>query len=168
MFTFTQGPAYVPLCERKNSYKKEYIRKEKQMSRVNKKIAGCGFHHASMRVRDLEKSLKFYKEGLGFVERVSWGKAPQRTVLLDTGDGNYFEISQGDPEQAQEHGIFQHIALRSDDCKTAIEAARSAGAEVTLETKDVNLPSDPPLQVRIAFFKGPDGEVIELFQNDQT
>ena len=138
------------------------------MSGKNKRIAGCGFHHVSMKVRDLEKSLKFYTEGLGFVEKVSWGKAPRRTVLLDTGDGNYFEISQGDPKQVQEPGIFGHIALRSDDCEAAIEAARSAGAEVTLETRDVNLPSDPPLQLRIAFFKGPDGEVIELFQNDQT
>jgi glyoxylase I family protein len=142
--------------------------KEEEMSGKNKKIAGCGFHHASMKVRDLEKSLKFYTEGLGFVEKVSWGEAPKRTVLLDTGDGNYFEISQGDPDQVQEPGIFGHIALRSDDCEAAIEAARSAGAEVTLETRDVNLPSDPPLKLRIAFFKGPDGEVIELFQNDQT
>jgi glyoxylase I family protein len=138
------------------------------MSEGNKKIKGCGFHHVSMRVRDLERSLKFYTEGLGFIEKTSWGKAPQRTVLLDTGDGNYFEISQGDPEQVQEPGIFQHIALRSDDCDAAIGAARSAGAEVTLEPRDVNLPSDPPLQLRIAFFKGPDGEIIELFQNDQT
>lgn len=138
------------------------------MSGENKKIRGCGFHHVSMKARDLDRSLKFYTEGLGFVEKASWGEAPQRTVLLDTGDGNYFEISQGNPEQVQEPGIFHHIALRSEDCSAAIEAARSAGAEVTLETRDINLPSNPPLQLRIAFFKGPDGEVIELFQNDQT
>jgi glyoxylase I family protein len=64
----------------------------------NKVIAGCGFHHVSMKVKDLKASLKFYTECLGFVEKVSWGKDPRRTVLLDTGDGNYFEISQGDPD----------------------------------------------------------------------
>ena len=81
-----------------------------------------------MSVRDLTKSIEFYVDGLGFVERVSWGEAPKRTVLLDTGDGNYFEISQGDPEQVYEEGVFKHIALRVDDCKAAIELARKAGA----------------------------------------
>ena len=134
----------------------------------NKKIKGCGFHHVFMKVGDLEKSLKFYTEALGFVEKASWGQGPGRMVLLDTGDGNYFEISQGDPEQIKEGGLFLHVALRTDDCDAAIEAARAAGAEVTIEPKDVNIPATPTLPVRIAFFKGPDGEVIELFQNELT
>ena len=138
------------------------------MSGSNKKIKGCGFHHLSMSVRDLTKSIEFYVEGLGFVERVSWGKAPKRTVLLDTGDGNYFEMSQGDSEQDFEEGVFKHIALRADDCKAAIELARKAGAEVTMETRDVNLSSEPSIPIRIAFFKGPDGEIVELFQNKVT
>ena len=138
------------------------------MPGVNKKIKGCGFHHLSMRVRDLDASIKFYTEGLGFIERFSWGEASKRTVLLDTGDGNYFEISQGDPEKVYGDGIFQHIALRADDCGVAIEAARAAGAEVTVETRDVTISTEPPLPIRIAFFKGPDGELIELFQDERT
>jgi glyoxylase I family protein len=138
------------------------------MSGMNKKIKGCGFHHLSMRVRDLDASIKFYTEGLGFVERFSWGKGSDRIVLLDTGDGNYFEISQGDPEKVNGEGVFRHIALRADDCGEALEAARIAGAEVTRETTDVVIPTEPPLPIRIAFFKGPDGEVIELFQDEQT
>jgi len=138
------------------------------MSEKNQKIKGCGFHHVFMKVRDLDKSIKFYTEGLGFVEKFSWGEAPNRMVLLDTGDGNYFEISQGDPNQTHEDGAFQHIALRTDDCDAAIEAARAAGAEVTIEPRDVTLDAGVTLQLRIAFFKGPDGEVIEFFQDEQT
>ncbi len=138
------------------------------MAGTNNKIAGGGFHHVSMKVRDLNASIKFYTEGLGFVEKASWGTAPNRTVLLDTGDGNYFEISQGDSEKTQEVGLFQHIALRTDDCDAATEAARAAGAEITMEPKDVSLTGTPPLQLRISFFKGPDGEIVEFFQNDQT
>jgi hypothetical protein len=37
-----------------------------------------------------------------------------------------------------------------------------------VEARDVTLSSDPPMQIRIAFFKGPDGELIELFEDDQT
>jgi len=134
----------------------------------NKKITGCGFHHLSMKARNLDASIKFYTEALGFVERFSWGEGSKRTVLLDTGDGNYFEISQGDPEKVYEEGVFQHIALRADDCGAALEAARAAGAEVTVETRDVTLSIEPPLPIRIAFFKGPDGELIELFQDERT
>ena len=138
------------------------------MSSTNSKIRDCGFHHISMSVRDLDKSRKFYSEGLGFTERFSWGKEPKRIILMDTGDGNYLEISQGDPNHAYIEGIFRHLALRVDDCKTALELARNAGAEVTVEARDVTLSSDPPMQIRIAFFKGPDGELIELFEDDQT
>ncbi len=137
------------------------------MTSTNKNVKGCGFHHLSMKARNLEKTIKFY-EALGFVERVSWGEAAKRTVLLDTGDHNYFEISQGDPDQVYGEGVFKHVALRVDDCQAAIEMARKAGAEVTIETRDVTLKSEKPIQIRIAFFKGPDGELIELFENKDT
>jgi glyoxylase I family protein len=143
-----------------------YVRKE--MSGINKKIKGCGFHHVSMSVKDLDKSIKFYSEGLGFTERFSWGKLPRRTVLMDTGDGNYFEISKGDPTHTYGEGIFRHLALRVDDCKAVLELARKAGAEVTVEARDATLSSNQPIQIRIAFIKGPDGELIELFENDVT
>lgn len=137
------------------------------MSGDNKKIKGCGFHHVSLKVKDLEKSLEFYRK-LGFTERYSWGQDPKKTVLMDAGDSNYFEISQGEPDPSQVEGVYRHLALRVDDCESALETARSAGAEVTTETRDVTLPGEPPLQIRIAFFKGPDGELIELFEDEQT
>jgi glyoxylase I family protein len=137
------------------------------MTSTNKKVKGCGFHHLSFKAKNLEKTVKFY-EALGFVERISWGEGAKRTVLLDTGDHNYFEISQGDPDQANGEGDFKHVALRVDDCKAAIEAARKAGAEVTVETREVTLKSAKPIPIRIAFFKGPDWELIELFENKDT
>lgn len=133
----------------------------------NNRIKGCGFHHLSMRVRDIEASLKFYRDTLGFVEKTAWGEGEKRTVLLDTGDGNYFEISQG--EAGEGGSVYHHIALRADDCGAALEAARAAGVEVTMETRDISLDSTMgALNLRIAFFKGPDGELVELFQNEQT
>jgi catechol 2,3-dioxygenase-like lactoylglutathione lyase family enzyme len=87
---------------------------------------------------------------------------------LDTGDGNYFEISGGRTAELAPNGHFAHIALRATDCDAVVEKVRAFGAEVTVEPKDVALPSDPPTPIRIAFFKGPDGELIELFDNEAT
>jgi glyoxylase I family protein len=138
------------------------------MTGTNQTLGGGGFHHVSIRVRDLEASIRFYTDALGFVQRVSWGQGAKRTVLLDTGDGNYFEITGGRTDEPQPDGHFAHIALRSADCDAVIAKVRAAGAEVTVEPRDVSLPSDPPTPVRIAFFKGPDGELIELFDNEAT
>ena len=130
-------------------------------------VKGCGFHHVSMKVRDLDKSREFY-EGLGFNVRYMWGEPGKRTLLMDTGDGNYFELSQGDKNQVSSEGFFRHIALRVDDCEAAVDTARSLGAEVTIEPREVTLSGEPPIGIKIAFFKGPDGELIELFQNEET
>ncbi len=142
-----------------------FANKERKMSGTNKKLFGGGFHHVFLRVSDIEKSIKFYTEVLGFVEKTSWGSGAGKMILLDTGDGNYFELGQG---SLTEGGSYQHVAIRTDNCDKALEAARAAGAPITMEPRDVDLPSNPPIKVRIAFFKGPDGEVIELFQNEAT
>jgi catechol 2,3-dioxygenase-like lactoylglutathione lyase family enzyme len=138
------------------------------MTGTNETLGGGGFHHVSIKVQDIEASIRFYTEALGFVYKTEWGQGAKRTVLLDTGDGNYFEITGGRTDELAPNGHFAHIALRATDCDAVIAKVRAAGAEVTVEPKDVVLPSDPPLPIRIAFFKGPDGELIELFDNEAT
>ena len=65
------------------------------MTGHNQKIGGGGFHHIAMQVKDFDASLQFYTEGLGFTPTVAWGEGSQRAVMLDTGDGNYFELFAG-------------------------------------------------------------------------
>jgi glyoxylase I family protein len=134
----------------------------------NSVVGGGGFHHISMRVQDLEASIKFYAEGLGFEQKFAWGPEDNRTVLLDTGDGNYLEIAGGESDGFNPNGVVRHLAFRTHDIDKAIKAARAAGAEVTIEPKAVVLSNDPPLPVRVAFFKGPDGEVVEFFEDSVT
>jgi glyoxylase I family protein len=135
----------------------------------NKKIGGGGFHHLALRVRDFDASVKFYTEGLGFSEKLSWGEGAKRAVMLDTGDGNYLELFAGGTDEPKPEGAVLHFALRTANCDAAIDQARRAGAEVTVEPKNVDIPSRPAVTpVRIAFCKGPDGEIIEFFQNELT
>ncbi|MBD2844196.1 VOC family protein [Paenibacillus sp. IB182496] len=128
----------------------------------NQTIGGGGFHHVAIRVYDFEATITFYTEVLGFTERVRWGEGDKRAIMLDTGDGNYLEVFAGGAQGQKPEGAFLHLALRSDDVDAATERARAAGMEVTVEPKDAVLGGIP---VRISFFKGPDGEIIELFQS---
>jgi glyoxylase I family protein len=123
-----------------------------------------GFHHVALRVRDFDASYAFYTQGLGFAPAHRWGGEGKRAVMLDTGDGSFLEIFEGGDAAHEPAGAVLHFALRTQDCDGVTERARSAGARVTVEPKDVDIPADPVLPVRIAFFEGPDKEVIELFQ----
>src|SRR5436309_1866105 len=139
------------------------------MERANPIIPGCGFHHVAIRVVDFDATLRFYTGALGFRKAVEWGEGDGRACMLDTGDGNYLEVFAGGkrpPGETAPEGAIIHFALRTDDCDAALERARAAGAEVTMEPKDLAVFGDPPIPIRIAFFKGPGGEIVELFQND--
>jgi len=135
---------------------------------TNCTVGGCGFHHVAIRARSYDASVKFYTEALGFKTRVEWGDAPKRATMLDTGDGNYLEIFERPDQPPVDHeAAILHFALRTTDCDAALERARAAGAVVTMESKDVDLPAKSGIvPVRIAFCKGPDGEVIEFFENE--
>lgn len=134
------------------------------MAGYNSKIGGGGFHHLAIKVRDFDSSMRFYRDVLGFTEKISWGEGNNRAAMLDTGDGNYIEMFAGGSSEPKPEGIYLHVAFRTGDCDAAIEKARAGGAVVTAEPKDVVIQSNPPTPVRIAFCKGPDGELIEFFQ----
>jgi len=140
---------------------------ERRAKQPNKAVPGCGFHHVAIRTADWDRSLAFWQEGMGFHRAVQWGEAPRRACMLDTGDGNYLEIFERDPREpgAPSEAAILHFCFRTDDCDAALERARAAGAEVTMEPKSLAI-SEPPIPIRIAFFKGPDGEICELFQNE--
>lgn len=142
----------------------------------NATLHGGGFHHIAIRAYDFDATLRFYIEGLGFRRAHGWGKDDRanggkdsRAALLDTGDGNYVEVfagREGDPSETLPEGSLLHFALRTSDTAAALERARNAGATVTMETKSVTPDNgDRPLEFRIAFVRGLNGEIIEFFQN---
>jgi glyoxylase I family protein len=134
------------------------------MAGTNAAIGGGGFHHVALKAKDFDRSVRFYTQALGFKEKLRWGEGGGRAIMLDTGDGSSLEIFAGGTGGTPE-GALLHFALRTADCGAALERARAAGAPVTMEPQDVDIPSRPVVRVRIAFCKGPDGEVIEFFQS---
>ncbi|RYG73435.1 VOC family protein [bacterium] len=134
----------------------------------NQKIPGCGFHHIAVSTAQWDKSLSFYTEGLGFTQKIIWGEAPERGVMLDTGDGNYLEIFERAvaPTPTGEANIL-HLCFRVNDCAQAVEVARAAGAFVKTETFAPEVFEKMGLDAKIAFILGPDGEIIEFFECPQ-
>ncbi len=132
----------------------------------NQAIPGCGTHHVAIQSRDWNASLRLYRDVLGMKSVAEFGPEERRIMLLDAGDGSHVELFQPTGETPSPGGPspndpVTHIALATTDTRTAIEHVRTHGYEVTVEPKDLNLGG---LDVTIAFFKGPSGEVVEFFQ----
>ena len=64
--------------------------------------------------------------------------------------------------------MLWHFAVRTNDLDRTLEAVAQGGYEVTRSAKRVDLLDavrDQAFSIRIAFFRGPDGEEIELFED---
>lgn len=136
----------------------------------NAVIAGCGMHHISIQTRDWEASLHLYKEVLGMSVAAEFGPIDRPIVLLDMGDGSHVELMPPKPEPKVIKNTVAgdpilHFALATTDTRAAIDHIRRSGYEITVEPKTVDLSG---MSVTFAFFKGPNGEEIELFQTNQT
>ena len=138
---------------------------------MNQVIKGMGFHHIALRVKDFDKSVRFY-EALGGVIKVAWGSAPNRCAMIDFGDGGCIELFSGGIENTKEsatrRGEWLHLALGCEDPDAAYAAAIEAGATKRTAPYDELLPAQPPIPLRLAFVYGPDGEVIEFFHVRET
>jgi len=129
----------------------------------NLKLRGGGLHHIAIEASDFDRSLRFYTEGLGFRNVLTFPEESQMVAMLDTGDGTYVELFSGGSGE-KPRGSLLHFAVRTDDCEVATERARAAGATITQDPTDAVLEGDPPVPVRYSFCEGPDGERIELLQ----
>ncbi len=130
---------------------------------TNKVLGGGGFHHVAIKVKNFDTSVSLYKNLLGCVEVAAWGEGNGRGIMLDTGDGACFEIFAGGTGEQPANG-FYHVALRTTRLDEVLASIRTAGLPVTMDATDIVIGSVPPIPARIAFFTGPDGESIELFQ----
>ncbi|MCY4020287.1 MAG: VOC family protein [Chloroflexi bacterium] len=131
----------------------------------NSKIAGLGTHHIAVQTQDYDSSIAFYTEVMGMERAVEFSAGGRRISLLDIGDGSHLELFEplpgSSPSGDATDNVVFHFALTTTDIEPALERVRAAGMEITVELKTVDL---GPLNVSIAFFKGPGGEVVELFQ----
>jgi lactoylglutathione lyase len=116
--------------------------------------------HTMVRVRDLEASLRFYRDLLG-LEEVRRKEVPQGrftlVFLAAPGQGDVAELEltwNWDPEEYGGGRNFGHLAYRVDDIYAACRRFQDAGVTI----------NRPPRDGHMAFVRSPDGISIELLQ----
>lgn len=113
-------------------------------------------HHIALKTQHFEESKKFYTEALGFpiVGTLFNG----RIVFIDIG-GTTIELLGSDPVANAEPASlgFTHLAFQVDDVDATYADLKAKGVQFHIEPRGE--------EIRTAFFRDPDGNVLELFKS---
>jgi len=138
-----------------------------------------GIHHTAISTGDIERSLRFYRDLLGFTEVFSsaWPVGTEatdrivglkdssaRVVMLRAGNAcvELFQYATPEPKPGDmnrpvcDHGIT-HLCLQVSDIDT--EYARLAAAGMRF-----HCPPQPAGRLRVTYGRDPDGNVVELLE----
>jgi lactoylglutathione lyase len=126
-----------------------------------------GIAHWALKVRDLERSLKFYRDTLGFKEmmRIDWPDGPRKgkllLVYLRVTDTQYVELfpdGEGDVAPTEDITSMHHVCLQVDDMAKTAAHLKSIGIALY---RDVKVGLDHNAQ---CWIMDPDGNRIEFMQ----
>jgi glyoxylase I family protein len=136
------------------------------MESKNRIIQGAGVHHIAVRARDWEQSRQFYEELLGMPYVTTIETPTEKFVFFDIGNGSYIELfhpnaSTPAPGSPSANDPVTHFALTTTNLNEVIERVRAANYKITIEPSNVMVDK---WDIVFAFFEGPNGESIELFQ----
>jgi len=115
-----------------------------------------GLAHVCFTVRNLDASIAFYRDKLGFAPAFDFinEKGERFGVYLHIGARNFIELFSGRPEAAANQS-YKHFCVEVGDIEATVAQLRSKGVEVT----PVKMGSDSSWQ---AWLNDPDGNRIEL------
>ncbi|MFO1469549.1 MAG: VOC family protein [Turneriella sp.] len=115
--------------------------------------------HAMVRVRDLEKSVAFFRDALGLIEnrRKDYPEGRYTLVFLAAPENPEVEVELTYNYDDEDYGgarNFGHLAFEVDDIYATCERLQKHGVTI----------NRPPRDGRMAFVRSPDQISIELLQ----
>ncbi len=116
--------------------------------------------YTGIRVRDLERSVRFYVEGLG-LRRGPQGRMAAGGVWLELHDPESRAVLElnfypGEPPY-REGDELDHLGFRVDDLEASVRRLVDLGARV-------RIPAFSEGSTRLAFLSDPDGIWVELYE----
>ncbi|API87097.1 lactoylglutathione lyase [Francisella uliginis] len=123
------------------------------------------FAHVMLRVKDLDKSIDFYKNILGMSVQKKADNPEYKYTLVFLGYGDIsnhtvLELTYNWGDHEYDHGnAFGHLCMQVEDVYKACEDVKAKGGIVSREAGPVKGGSTV-----IAFIKDPDGYQIELIE----
>ncbi|MFI6980866.1 VOC family protein [Embleya sp. NPDC050154] len=125
-------------------------------------------------VNDVDESLAFYRDGLGYEVRNDVGSDGIRWITLGSPSQSDAELvlsvphagrSEADGDTLQEllvKGVLPMVVFRTDDLDATFERVRASGAEVLQE------PIDQPWGPRDCAFRDPSGNMVRISQTPKA
>ncbi|MDB5083896.1 MAG: glyoxalase [Bacilli bacterium] len=119
--------------------------------------------HLGVLVADMDRSVRFYQDVFGLVLRKRAFNGPKTELaFLHHPTQSDFEVElicRGNSEPTE--GVINHFAFRVENIQAEIDRLASLGVEMDDLAPRVILDG-----VKIAFFRGPDGERLEFVERD--
>jgi lactoylglutathione lyase len=128
-----------------------------------KNVVGIG--HIAIRVKDIDRTLDFYRDKLGFKEMFRLDRDGRLWLMyLRVTDTQYIELfpeAAGDRAPGREANGLNHLCLEVDSLDGALAELSKVGVPIAREKQ---MGADGNLQ---AWIEDPDGNRIELMQMDE-
>lgn len=128
-----------------------------------------GLAHVGLYVNDIEQSLKFYEEKLDFkLIHEAVNIIPEGDVLVKFIQNNscILELVQLPFSIQREDGWFDHISLAVHNLDEMMAQLKEKGIEFEPGSYTIAPHVFPPKGSKWVFFRGPDGEHIELNESN--
>jgi catechol 2,3-dioxygenase-like lactoylglutathione lyase family enzyme len=116
-------------------------------------------HHIALFTANFDRMRDFYTAVLGFP--IVGQIRGHNIVFVDCGSTAIEIVEHAESAASSDRSGWVHLALEVDDIDTAYAELSAAG--VAFHLTPTSLPEEHPV-LRIAFFRDPDGNELELYQ----
>jgi lactoylglutathione lyase len=125
-------------------------------------MAVLGFEHVGIQVANIERSIAFYQEvvGLTLIDQFLHTDGDKKLAFLGINKEIIVEFIEGYNADLPVEGKVHHVAFKVDNIKSEQKRLDEAGVEWI--SKEITV---LPNGAKYIFFRGPDQEWIEFFEN---